>query len=581
MKYTNKVRIPDAPGKITFKRKGGSVYVLYEYERVYNREKKYNVPKRAIIGVMCPGDEGCMFPNDAYYEYFDDTPPELWPDVERCGTVKAGAFMVIEAVVEEYGLRPMLERHFGKDAGLVLDLAAYSIVTEDNAAQHYPSYAYQHPLFSDGMGIASDEKICRFLKSVTPDMRAGFLYDWNSGRNGGRRIYISYDSTNKNCQAGDIDFAEFGKPKTDNGKEIVNLSIAYDETNSVPLYYEEYPGSINDMAQFQSFVDKLEGMGYKDLGLVLDRGYFSEENVSYADGKGYSLVIMMKGCRSLVASVIDEVYGTFEKDRRCYIPQYSLYGTTVRRKVFPSDTKERLVHVYYGTGRMDAESSKLNSRLGRLSAYLSSVTGRPLSPTEEMKGYYKMFFGKKGELVSFEEDIEATNAALRRCGYFCIVTTDEMSAKDALLLYKNRDASEKLFLADKSFLGARTMRVQSGASADTKFFIEFIALIIRSRIYSLIKELSVSIGKRLNYFNVPSFLDELEKIELLRLPDGMYRLDHAITKTQRQMLSAFGISEEDAKAALSGYSAALSDKVGKKDHDKEEDHGQEEKPVFD
>ena len=115
-------------------------------------------------------------------------------------------------------------------------------------------------------------------------------------------------------------------------------------------------------------------------------GYFSEENVSYADGKGYSLVIMMKGCRKLMASAIDEVYGTFEKDRRCYIPQYSLHWTTVRRKVFPSDTKERLVHVYCGTGRTDAESSKLNSRLGKLSAYLTSVIGRQLTPTDEMKG---------------------------------------------------------------------------------------------------------------------------------------------------------------------------------------------------
>ena len=33
-------------------------------------------------------------------------------------------------------------------------------------------------------------------------------------------IYISYDSTNKNSQAGDIDLVEFGHPKDDQGKEI-------------------------------------------------------------------------------------------------------------------------------------------------------------------------------------------------------------------------------------------------------------------------------------------------------------------------------------------------------------------------
>lgn len=38
-------------------------------------------------------------------------------------------------------------------------------------------------------------------------------------------------------------------------------------------------------------------------------------------------------------------------------------------------------------------------------------------------------------------------------GYFCIITSEKMSAKDALLLYENRDASEKLFRGDKTYLG--------------------------------------------------------------------------------------------------------------------------------
>ena len=37
-----------------------------------------------------------------------------------------------------------------------------------------------------------------------------------------------------------------------------------------------------------------------------------------------------------------------------------------------------------------------------------------------------------------------------------------MTAKEALELYKSRDASEKLFKADKSFLGNRSLRVYTG-----------------------------------------------------------------------------------------------------------------------
>ena len=34
------------------------------------------------------------------------------------------------------------------------------------------------------------------------------------------------------------------------------------------------------------------------------------------------------------------------------------------------------------------------------------------------------------------------------CGYFCIITSENMKAKEAFELYKSRDASEKLFKAD-------------------------------------------------------------------------------------------------------------------------------------
>lgn len=50
------------------------------------------------------------------------------------------------------------------------------------------------------------------------------------------KTYISYDSTNKNCQAGDIDLVEFGHAKEDVGAPIINYSIAYDRNNAVPLY---------------------------------------------------------------------------------------------------------------------------------------------------------------------------------------------------------------------------------------------------------------------------------------------------------------------------------------------------------
>ena len=95
------------------------------------------------------------------------------------------------------------------------------------------------------------------------------MNEWNEKKDHRERIYISYDSTNKNSQAGDIDLVEFGHPKDDQGKEIFNYSIAYDRNNREPLFYESYPGSIVDISQLQYTLGKAKGYGYRRVGCPL------------------------------------------------------------------------------------------------------------------------------------------------------------------------------------------------------------------------------------------------------------------------------------------------------------------------
>ncbi len=131
---------------------------------------------------------------------------------------------------------------------------------------------------------------------------------------------------------------------------------------------------------------------------------------------------------------------------------------------------------------------------------------------------------------------------IRLCGYFVIITSEKMTAENALILYKSRDGSEKLFRGDKSYLGARSERVYSDESIDTKIFVEFVATIIRSRMYVLLKDEMIRNEKKLNYMTVPAVIRELEKIEMVKGADNVYRLDYAVTATQKAILKAFGMT---------------------------------------
>lgn len=126
-----------------------------------------------------------------------------------------------------------------------------------------------------------------------------------------------------------------------------------------------------------------------------------------------------------------------------------------------------------------------------------------------------------------------------------IVTSEKMSAEDALFLYKSRDESEKTFRGDKSYLGAQAERVYSNESVETKIFMGFVATIIRSKIYVLLREEIARMEKKQNYMTVPAALKELEKIEMLKGADGEYNLDYAVTATQKAILKAFDMTADN------------------------------------
>lgn len=538
------VKIPISSGKITYRKKGETDYVYYEYTRLYKKGSNITNPKRTTIGKRDSEDPTMMIPNENYLKYFpDEDIPEFNERTKRSSCLRIGAWLIIRKIIEEYQFTQILEKYINKkDLGLVLDLAAYSIISEDNANQYYPDFAYNHPLFSSNMRIYSDSKVSDLLQSMTTEMSAGFLNDWNSARDHREKIYISYDSTNKNCQAGDIEIVEYGHAKVDAGTPIFNYAVAYDTTNREPLFYEEYPGSINDVSQLEFMLDKAAGYGYKKVGFILDRGYFSRGNIKCLDSYGYSFIIMVKGMNSLVDSLILERKGAFENKWAKHIDEFDVYGTTIKRKMYESDEKERYFHLYHSSSKEGNERALLAKKLRQMKVHMRKHTNEIVQFGSGFEHYYNLHYNKENGVFQFPED--RTNVIEREndlSGYFCIITSEHLTAKEALLLYKNRDASEKLFRGDKSYLGDKSIRVYGDSAAESKIFIEFIALIIRNKIYNCLKDEWIKLEKRPNYMTVPAAIKELEKIEMVRLTDNKYRLDHAVTATQKTILKAFAM----------------------------------------
>lgn len=331
-------------------------------------------------------------------------------------------------------------------------------------------------------------------------------------------------------------------------------------------------------------VDKIIEYGYKKVGFILDRGYFSKRNIQYMDENRYAFIIMVKGKKALVSSLVEENLGSFETDRDCSIRSYRVYGKTVQATLYDDDTSERYFHIYFNPSKQASERESFEQTLDRKKVYLDKHLGKEFSSKKIYEDLFELRVNKKGILVSYEERKDVIQKQLKLCGYFCIITSEEMTAAQALIHYKGRDISEKLFSADKSFLGSRSMRVKIAESLSAKIFIEFIALIVRNRIYNLLKETMLRLETKRNYMTVPAALRELEKIEMVRRSNGLYRLDHAVSKRQKTILSAFGLSADSINDIASEIGTLLANSqslINDTDSQEDDEDGEDEVDIFD
>ena len=89
-----------------------------------------------------------------------------------------------------------------------------------------------------------------------------------------------------------------------------------------------------------------------------------------------------------------------------------------------------------------------------------------------------------------------------------------------------------------------------------------------------------------NYMTVPAAIRELEKIEMIRRNNGRYRLDHAVSKRQKIILSSFGMDADSIRSiaaeigSLLENNKSLMDESEKTDEEVYED-GTDEVDIFD
>lgn len=531
------------PKRVVTVSNNSGTYVYLTQKVVYSKSTKKSAPQRITIGKL--DSNGMLIPNHNYIELFgEDIDLKIAP--ERSDSLSFGPQLVVDKIAKQTGLDEILEEILPEYKERILDIATFMIMEGKNAVYEFEEYGYKHSLFN--VDIFSDSTIGNIFKEIRVKDIDLFINKWvKRHTNKDSKIYIAYDSTNMNCVAEEVELAEYGYSKDDPSLPQVNVSIAYDQLDQLPLFFEVYPGSIIDNTECSKMIERANHYGCKDVGFILDRGYFSLENIKYFDRNGFDYIIMTKGGSNFVKEAIDLCGAMVRNGYSCYLKEHELFGTTVEMEIFKTynNNKKQYVHVYYDGIKAGKEKIDINNRYDMVDKYLEEKVLEKLNRKEDVikyDKYYKLKFDENGYFVSFQRKEKYLKELIDRAGHFVIITSKKMSASEARQIYLDRDAVEKIFRMEKSYLGSSVFRVHSTERLEAKMFITFIATIIRNEIHNLTKGLY---EKNKTEYTVPLILKQIDRLSLTRYSDEKYHLRYSLTKKQKDILKAIGINEKE------------------------------------
>ena len=102
--------------------------------------------------------------------------------------------------------------------------------------------------------------------------------------------------------------------------------------------------------------------------------------------------------------------------------------------------------------------------------------------------------------------------------------------------------------------------MHTDAAARGKIFLLFVALIVRSRFFNLLKGEMPDLNIQQNYMTVPSAIQELDTLEMSRYYGQVgYILSRALTRSQHVIFSCVGMSDGDVATRATEMSKQLSE----------------------
>lgn len=531
------------PKKKRIQKSTGYVYEILERN---NKETGKDVVK--LVGRL--SKNGSLNPNENYFVLHPDKGniPESKKEEqgEFSSTLRIGQYVLFKKICDDIGLSGVLDKSMRGYKDLIVSLASYYLGERESASQLYQYYAHSH--FTGLNYIPSEATISNlFNKKLSHDAIVSFLSGWmehNLKNKGGVRIDIDFDSTNHNSSSPYLSLSEYGKAKVDEGLPQYNIAYFINRNTGLPIFYDVYYGSIIDMSHCKTAIAKVKTIAPNaSISFVLDRGYFSKNNIEYINESDYEFTCM--GRSNLRFKEYVGRHGREAITKSANYIDDKLFGVKFRGKAFEALDKEFNIYLFYN--ELEAVESFVAKQ--RQAKYYSSFLPGKKDPRRNLESAY----GKYVNLVYDENDViadasinyDALDEYKKECGYFWIVSNYDAPIKEIHKLYRDRDVVEKAIKNTKTGSDLTKSFAQSDEAVEAKTLLGFICASIRSYIVLTMAPYKLQYPSETSQ----TLIKELDKIQLDKI-SGTYISRYALTSRQRQILALFGLRHNDVVAAM-------------------------------
>ena len=447
---------------------------------------------------------------------------------------------MFDEIVKELGIRKDLKECFPQQYMQILSIAYYLVLEDRNPLFRFPKWAatHKHPYGKD----ISSQRSSDLFASITEDAKNRFFVFQGKRKN--EREYWFYDATSISSYSKCLAQVRYGHNKDHEHLAQINLAVMYGEESQLPFYYRKLPGNITDVKTVNNLIADIKQLEFKKVKLVMDRGFYSEENVNALLSAHLKFLLGVKVSLLYVQEVLTKARDEMRNFDH-YHPDYDLYtySKTIswdyrRDRPYKGDTSEEerrmYLHLYYNGEKALEDERMLNAKLIACKAELES--GK-LNAAHE-KFYTKYFEVQvtpvRGVKVTVKQ--KSVEQAKKNYGYFAMISNEIKDPIKALALYRNKDLIEKSFENIKERLSFRRTFVSSEKSLDGKLFVEFIALIIMSEISRRMHEKAL-----FRQYTMQGLLDQIDLIECFEQEGRAVRYGEVIKK-QADIYEDLGIN---------------------------------------